>query len=528
MNLFARFFLILLLFAMAPLTATGVWVLRFNRDAAETSRRVHEQIAQLAVDLLESAIGDLNRALGFIHDLERGAPEEAVEFKVVQRAMAAHSGFLELAVWRADGSPGPRLGDASLLASADALARDGLVARARADGRAALGEAELLAGHPSLPIAHPLADGRVVYARYSLRQLWARLDRQRIGKRGRVLVLDDLSRPLPGLAQDFPVSRWTGPGRLEEASGWLDAVSAGRDVFVGAFAASPSLRWRVLTLQPRAEAIALNDRFVAEAVTVLVFIGLAVALGAYWLTGRLTRPLRELVRGAERVAQSEFQHAVPPLGWGELDGLGRSFNTMMETLRSYQERQVERLLDEKAKVDALVNTVPDGILLSSLEGEVVYMNAAARGLLSVPEAAKGRGRRLSETLREPILRRMVQDLMKGLQAAVEAELELKDPGGNPRGIFLCRAVTVAAERRTVGILLMLRDVTAQRQMDRMKEEFFHSIVHDLRGPLGTIDGFVQIMGMGALDPPRLKKFTSHIRSSCERLRQLVSDILDTA
>ncbi|MBI4425492.1 MAG: HAMP domain-containing histidine kinase, partial [Elusimicrobia bacterium] len=72
-------------------------------------------------------------------------------------------------------------------------------------------------------------------------------------------------------------------------------------------------------------------------------------------------------------------------------------------------------------------------------------------------------------------------------------------------------------------------VTAERRLDRMKDEFFHSIVHDLRGPLGTIDGFVQIMGMGAdLGADKVQKFMAHIRSSCERLRQLVTDILDTA
>jgi len=74
----------------------------------------------------------------------------------------------------------------------------------------------------------------------------------------------------------------------------------------------------------------------------------------------------------------------------------------------------------------------------------------------------------------------------------------------------------------------MRDITTERELDKMKGDFFHSIVHDLRGPIGTIDGFVQIMQERSTLTDKEIMYIGYIRGSCERLTQLVNDILDTA
>ena len=72
MNLFTRFFLLLLLFALAPVLATGVWMLSSNEAVRGNARQLHQQIAQLSAENVEITAGELNRALSFVEDLERG------------------------------------------------------------------------------------------------------------------------------------------------------------------------------------------------------------------------------------------------------------------------------------------------------------------------------------------------------------------------------------------------------------------------------------------------------------------------
>src|SRR6185503_15184142 len=85
---------------------------------------------------------------------------------------------------------------------------DPLVTRARASGHAEVGKVELVGGTPVLTVAHPLADGRLLYAGYSLKRLWERLDGLKVGASGRLLLLDGSGRPMPRLAEGFPAPAW--------------------------------------------------------------------------------------------------------------------------------------------------------------------------------------------------------------------------------------------------------------------------------------------------------------------------------
>jgi len=96
---------------------------------------------------------------------------------------------------------------------------------------------------------------------------------------------------------------------------------------------------------------------------------------------RLLQPITALLLGSQRVAHGDFSKPVPALGWGELDELGKTFNQMSGQVQRYQNLQVERLLEEKAKVDALVSNIPEGVLLVGLDGAVAFANATAADLV---------------------------------------------------------------------------------------------------------------------------------------------------
>lgn len=206
----------------------------------------------------------------------------------------------------------------------------------------------------------------------------------------------------------------------------------------------------------------------------------------------------------------------------------RSFIEMILTLGQRQNLHGERLLEEKAKIEALIHMIPDGIILAGFDGRLLYMNVSARAILGDEGAASPEGKTLHDSVRDPALRALALDLLARRKREGSAEIEIKNSAGEARRVFLCRAVTVYKDKREVGILLLLRDVTAERNLERMKQEFFHSIVHDLRSPIGTIEGFLQLLkDQGGLDE-RKRMYADHMKVSFQRLKQLVSDILDTA
>lgn len=531
MTLFARFFLVLLAFSLAPVVATGAWFLRSTERTQESAREFHRQITGLSAAIVDDSVARLNRTIGFVQDLERLAANEAQELVILHQAVNTFPALALVSILDASGRETARVAAAALFKQSRPAQRgsDPLVREALRTGVVRISPVELIQGAPALRLVHPLSGGRAVYAVYALDDLWERIRTLEVGSEGRILLIDAEGRPLPGLIEGFPEPGWKGPGALTEKEGWLESIPTAAGPMVGGYTLAGGLGWRVLSLQPRAEAFAVGENFLFQALSFLGLIAVLVAGAAIWITGRLTRPLNALVGAAKKASRNEFDQKVPEVGWGELDLLSTAFNEMMGQLKAYEELQVGRIMQEKAKVEALIHTIPDGIVLAGFDGKIAYMNASARSILGAgAEDTAPKNRSVRELLREPVLRDLVTSLLSRRKKTANAEFELLDGNGQRRGVFLCRGVTVTRDKHEIGVLVLMRDVTAERDFDRMKEEFFHSIVHDIRSPLGTIDGFVQIMKERGDMPEKAKMYINYIQGSCDRLRSLVSDILDTA
>lgn len=531
MNLFTRFFLLLLLFALAPVLATGVWMLGSNEAVRGNARQLHQQITKLSAENVEITAGELNRALSFVEDLERGeARSPAHDLRLLQGAAARHSAFALISVLDSSGREVLRMADPDLFPGQAYVDRgaDPIVRRVRETGRYAIGPITMVEGRPLIAVAHPLPQGRSLFAFYSLSGLWKRINRLMVGTSGRMILLDADGRKAPAIAESFPDPAWTGPGPLTGESGWLENIATGQGAMIGAWAVAPSLNLTAMSLQPRAEAYANSESFAMHALTFLLALSLFVAAGAFWVTGRMTLPLQRLIAGAQRAARGEFDQPVPEFGWGELSILSRDFNAMMGRLGEYKELQVDRVMEERAKVTALVHNIPDAVVLAGFDGGILYMNASARSLLAGAEGPAGRHRSVYDLLREPKLRDLALALMLRRKRAETAEMELKGSDGVVRGTYFCTGVTVSGETRDIGILLVLRDVTTERNLDKVKEDFLHSIVHDLRTPLTAISAFMKLMEKSASLSQKEGRYMGYALLSSKRLGDLVTDILDMA
>ncbi len=557
MKLAFRFFLILLAFSLVPVLITGIWLLRFQTAARENARQLHLQMTQFAAETVESSAADMNRSLGFAQELERVGLAASLgsgrrspharplqertiglgseEYRILQREAANHPNLSLVSLLGPDDRETLRFADSRLYPAAgyEDRSADPLVKTARSSGRAAWGKVLLRQGEPMLPVVYPLSLGRTLYVEHSLAGLFRRVRERTMGKTGRLFLVNKTAEPLPGFGGSWPEPHWpeAGPGR--DATGWNDDVPTKQGATVAAWASCPSLDWRVISLQPRSEALASSPHFRAQAAAFVLALAILLVLCASWMGSRLAEPLRGLIAGAQRAARNEFAPPVPESGWGELSTLTQGFNAMMRTLHSYQEMQVDRLLEEKAKVEALVHTIPDGIVLAGFDGTIVYMNLTARSLLAGDSGLitnPGSARTIHNTFREPVLRQAVLSLLSRKRTNESREVELRDAVGKRLGIFFCRLVTVMHDKREVGIVVTLRDVTAERDLVQLREEFYHGIVHDLRGPLTAIDGFTSIMQLrrGKLSAQQEDTYLGYVRQSAQRMRQLVADILDTA
>lgn len=533
MSLFTRFFLILMGFALIPVLATGIWILNSNEAVRENAKLLHQDLVSLAVEAVEIAVVEINRSLGFIEDLERNNKKDpTLDMKILQRAAATHPSFALLSLLDVNGMETIRIADPQIFPQIEYVNRSSetIVRQVREQGKASVGRVTQSHGTPLVSIAHPLADGRSVYAVYSLKTLWKRIKNRKVGKTGRIFLIDEAGHPLPGISDDFPEVHWPGPGPLPDEAGWLDNIRTAAGTMVGSYAYAPSFGFWTMSLQNREEAFARSETFPLQVAGFILSLSVLVGIGAFWLTSRMTAPLKQIIAGAQRAGRSEFTVPVPELGWGELSLLSQNFNQMMGTLRSYQELQVDRIMEEKAKVESLVRNIPEGILLADFDGHILYLNASARLILGMKGDfnALSQNIQLHEAIRTTALRDLLMRLTRRQKRTDAGEIEIAAEDGISRGLFSCGATVVSGKTRDIGILLVMRDVTAERNLEQMKEDFFHSLVHDLRSPISSIDGFVEIMQNRPSLGEKEKKYLDYIRTSSKLLRELVTNILDMA
>ena len=263
----------------------------------------------------------------------------------------------------------------------------------------------------------------------------------------------------------------------------------------------------------------------------LALIALASAVfsaGASLLAWRwFVAPLRELERGLDRWTRGDLSTPLDDARMSGWRGLSRQFSrAQLDLQRSLEDAKAELAL-ERARMQTLIEKIPDAMIMTNMRGEVVFLNAAAMTVLAAkPSDVREGGRALFTPLQPEKWRMPVQDILKKHSAGLPFELRGPDDAVSTYRTL----VTMFNDSSTgdFGVLVMLRDVTAERRLDAMKEEFFQSAAHDLRAPLFAVQGYLRLLRKSLILDDRQTNWFSAIDQSCEKLTQLVKDALDFA
>lgn len=256
---------------------------------------------------------------------------------------------------------------------------------------------------------------------------------------------------------------------------------------------------------------------------------LAVSTAFSWLAWRwFALPLRELERGLERWTRGDLSTPLDESRLGGWRRLGRQFGQAQTELASALAQAKAGLALERARLEALVEKLPDALILTNLRGEVVFLNAPALPLLGAEVGDVLPGRRALLVPRDPSRWRAgFQELLKAHSGG--GFLEVVPPSGGPVSSYKT-AVSMFSDPLTgdFGVLMIMRDVTSERRLDALKEEFFQAAAHDLRAPLFAVSGFLRLLRRSFEPDGRQAGWLDQIDQSVERLTQLVKDTLDSA
>jgi two-component system, sensor histidine kinase and response regulator len=339
--------------------------------------------------------------------------------------------------------------------------------------------------------------------------------------------LNDYSRPLVRLVARNPKAAAsqiaTGEGKRR-----VDAFRRVADAFI--------VRQHVAALRAqdsvdRAE----HNGIVIGGVGIGVRLAL-VLLIVWFLLHSVVNPIKRISAATDEIAAGDLSVEVPEVGAGEVGQLARSFNEMARSLEKGRSELATQNVDLERLANvlrAVLDSTVDGILLSDADGNVQLANRPVVNLT----------RDIGMSYDGPVVDRLlsVADRIKDKETYVASMERLRDNPTDPTfdefedvvtgRVFQGFTAPVRDDRGGfLGRIWTLREVTQQRELDRLEDDFVATVSHELRTPLTSMMGFLEMIREGEAGQltDEQKRFLAIVYRSSERLQRLVGDLLFVA
>jgi len=179
----------------------------------------------------------------------------------------------------------------------------------------------------------------------------------------------------------------------------------------------------------------------------------------------------------------------------------------IENARLYYAVQTER-----AKLEAVIDSAGDAILVTDADGLILRMNALARQVFNVPKNYASENMPLSEMCHDSPLLALWQKCKTGGQPCMQ-ELKMNN------GRFFEVGITATPE---VGFVIVMHDVTSLKELDTLRNDFISTISHDLRSPLQLIYTYTSLL----MDNRSITRQQIEFLEGINRSAKKISDLLD--
>jgi PAS domain S-box-containing protein len=212
-----------------------------------------------------------------------------------------------------------------------------------------------------------------------------------------------------------------------------------------------------------------------------------------------------------------------------IEMLASRVGVAIETSRLYAAEGMQR-----AWLQAVVDQMPEGIVLMDAEGRVTMRNRSMLSLAASEQKERDRfGNSVTVDLRHPTGERLSPDDLPIVRALLHKrvtqgdELVARLADGRLIPLLASAAPIVAKSGELVGATMILEDVSTLKDLERLREEWTSIVVHDLQQPIHTIVLRADLLLRAGLDH-KLSDEVGHIRTAAKGLSRMVSDLLDTS
>lgn len=329
----------------------------------------------------------------------------------------------------------------------------------------------------------------------------------------------------------------------------LEAVFAGKTIerrkddflFVAAPIATKGLPAivdnKILILHQSEKSVESTQLYVKKLFALVSLIGfLLTTFFAFFLITKITKPLQQLKKAADLITHGEYGSRVPIVTSDELGELARTFNLMGERL----EETIKDLNYEKENLSSVLRSMADAVISFNVEGNVIFTNPHGEEIIAnwsdiqwntSQSDSSDRTNELNLFSIDKVMHshQIPEPLQQIFANVVQDTKEITSKLHVLNSVWSIVIAPLYSRELVRGAVAVLRNVTEEHRLEKLRKDFVANVSHELRTPLSMLQGYSEaLLDDIAGSPEERTGLAQVIYDESLRMGRLVKDLLDLA
>ncbi len=272
-------------------------------------------------------------------------------------------------------------------------------------------------------------------------------------------------------------------------------------------------------------------------ILVLIISGLAI----YKFPQMIVKPILDITEKIQRVSEGDYEQKIPVDSDTELGDMSKAFNIMSVKLKEFEEMNLEQLKAQKSRMETIIKSITDGLVVLNEKRDIILTNNAASSILDIPEHQLI-GKNATELARNNSIMQGLMDRLEQNKSSFAAGKQVNgdqpskdlikiEPQEGKQEFYskdIIDVKNIEDNNRSLGHILLLKNVTYFKQSDEAKTNFIAVASHEFKTPLSAINMCLMLLQdkrFGSLNPEQ-DEIVASMKSEVQRLIKMVSELLD--
>ncbi len=272
---------------------------------------------------------------------------------------------------------------------------------------------------------------------------------------------------------------------------------------------------------------------------ILILVLLISGLAIYKFPQLIVKPILDVTEKIKRVSEGDYEQQIPVDSDTELGNLSKAFNIMSVKLKEFEESNLEQIKAQKTRIETIIKSINDGLVILNEDKDVILANNAASVILGIDENRLIGQNALELAQSNSVMQGLIETLEQNGNGESNAEADEEQSSKNfikveqkDKQEFFTKDVIdvqdVDDHSKSLGYILLLKNVTYFKQSDEAKTNFIAVASHEFKTPLSAINMCLMLLQdkrFGSLNPEQ-DEIVASMKSEVQRLIKMVSELLD--